>query len=197
MLGEESGVNHTQVAFFRTLAAPYPTAAQNRNLFPVAQQRQKTSARRAMPSPHIAATALIDGAAVSPLSLRRGYRSNKSSEGSSSNEGSREASREASRRPSVPAAARGWWRADTTVRCAFCRRPIRLDWPHQCGGGGAEAPRDDGSAANKLYTGATGESVSPAARIALKQSLRNIKTAEPPSGARPPSPVVGELPGER
>ena len=57
-----------------------------------------------MPSPHIAATALIDGAAVSPLSLRRGYRSNKSSEGSSSNEGSREASREASRRPSVPAA---------------------------------------------------------------------------------------------
>ena len=72
-----------------------------------------------------------------------------------------------------------------------------LDWPHQCGGGGAEAPRDDGSAANKLYTGATGESVSPAARIALKQSLRNIKTAEPPSGARPPSPVVGELPGER
>ncbi len=151
-----------------------------------------------MPSPHIAATALIDGAAVSPLSLRRGYRSNKSSEGSSSNEGSREASREASRRPSVPAAARGWWRADTTVRCAFYRRPIRLDWPHQCGGGGAEAPRDDGSAANKLYTGATGESVSPAARIALKQSLRNIKTAEPPSGARPPSPVVGELPaGER
>ena len=61
-----------------------------------------------------------------------------------------------------------------------------------------EAPRDDGSAANKLYTGATGEGVSPAARIALKQSLRNIKTAEPPSGARPPSPVVGELPaGER
>ena len=59
---------------------------------------------------------------------------------------------------------------------------------------GLGRPRDDGSAANKLYTGATGESVSPAARIALKQSLRNIKTAEPPSGARPPSPVVGELP---
>ena len=71
-------------------------------------------------------------------------------------------------------------------RCDCCRR--RAESP---------PPRDDGSAANKLYTGATGESVSPAARIALKQSLRNIKTAEPPSGARPPSPVVGELPGER
>ena len=93
---------------------------------------------------------------------------------------------------SVPAAARGWWRADTTVRC-FCRRPIRPtgrdQWRRR------RRARDDGSAAIVVH-GRDGESVCPP-RASPSSRACGISRRPSAERARPPSSVVGELPGER